>query len=158
MSIETIAQALADTPLANALSDSSWLFGTVESAHVLALTLVIGSIALVDLRLIGLGPARGTAQEVLERLLPFTLGGFALAATTGSVLIFANPIGYSQNFWFAAKFSLLALAGLNALVFHLFGQRKLMVEGALAPRIAGVTSLALWSGIIVAGRWIGYTV
>jgi len=158
MSINTIAHALADTSLATALSDSSWLFGTVESIHVLALTLVIGSIALVDLRLIGVGPARGTADQVLRRLLPFTLGGFALAAATGSVLIFANPIGYSQNFWFGAKFSLLALAGINALAFHLFAQGKLLVDGALAPRVSGAISLLLWTAIIVSGRWIGYTI
>ena len=158
MSLETIAQALSETGLATLLSDSSWLFGTVESVHVFALTLVIGSIALVDLRLIGVGPTRGSAQQVLARLLPFTLGGFGLAVLSGSILIFANPIGYSKNVWFGAKFALLALAGLNALVFHLFAQRKLMQDGALAPRISGGISLALWLGIVVAGRWIGYTV
>lgn len=159
MSLETIAQTLSETSLAYSLSDSPWLFGTVESVHVLALTLVIGSIALVDLRLIGIaGPARGSIDQVLRRLLPFTLGGFALAAASGSVLIFANPIGYSQNFWFAVKFSLLALAGINALVFHLFFQRRAIEPGALAPRISGALSLSLWLGIVVAGRWIGYTI
>jgi hypothetical protein len=156
MSIATIAQALADTPLANLLSDSSWLFGTLESIHVIALTLVIGSIALVDLRLIGIGPSRGSAEEVLHRLLPFTLGGFVLAAATGSILIFANPIGYSKNVWFAAKFTLLALAGINALVFHLFFQRRLVNAASLAPRISGAISLSLWVGIVASARWIGY--
>jgi len=158
MSIETIAQGLADTSLATTLTDSSWLFGAVESIHVLALTLVLGSITLVDLRLIGIGPSRGSAEQVLHRLLPFTLGGFVLAAITGSVLIFANPIGYSKNFFFAAKFSLLALAGINALVFHIFFQRRLVDGASLAPRISGGVSLALWVSIIATARWIGYTI
>jgi len=158
MSLQTFAQSLSETKLALELSDSSWLFGTVESIHVAALTLVFGSIALVDLRLIGVGPARGSAQQVLSRLLPFTLGGFGLAAITGSVLIFANPIGYSENIWFGVKFALLALAGVNALVFHLIGQRNPDWEKSSAPRIAGVISLLLWTGVITSARWIGYTI
>lgn len=157
MSLQSVALWLSETPLALELADSNWLFGTVEALHVAALTLVIGSIALVDLRLIGVGPARGTAQEVLERLVPFTLVGFGFALASGSVLLFANPIGYSENFWFAAKFSLLALAGINALVFHLFAQRKLAQPGSVIPRISGAISLSLWLGIVIAGRWIGYT-
>ena len=157
MSLQTLAQWLSETPLALELADSNWLFGTVEALHVAALSVVIGSIALVDLRLIGVGLARGSAQEVLERLGPFTLGCFAFALASGSVLLFANPIGYSENFWFAAKFSLLALAGINALVFHLFAQRKLAEPGSIIPRISGAVSLTLWLGIVIAGRWIGYT-
>jgi len=158
MSLETIAQTLAETPLAYYLSDSPWLFGAVESVHVLALTLVFGSIAVVDLRLIGIGPAHGPAQQVIDRLLPFTWGGFALAVTTGSVMIFANPIGYAANTWFRVKFALLATAGLNMLLFHFVSAKQLEQPAAIAPRVSGGLSLVVWTGVIIAGRWIGYTI
>jgi hypothetical protein len=157
MSIQTFAQTLADTRLSIVLTDSSWLFGTLEAVHVLAITLVVGSIAVVDLRLIGGGPAHGSARQVLQRLLPFTLGAFALAVTTGGLLIFANPVGYSGNTWFGVKVTLLVLAGINALVFHLFFQNRLGDQASWAPRLSGAVSLTLWVGVVAAARWIGYT-
>lgn len=157
MTIQTLAQTLADTSLSIVLTDSGWLFGALEAVHVLAITLVLGSIAVVDLRLIGGGPAHGSARQVLARLLPFTLGGFVLAVGTGGVLIFANPVGYSGNTWFGVKLTLLALAGVNALVFHLFVQNRLGDESSWAPRISGAASLTLWVGVVAAARWIGYT-
>lgn len=157
MSIQAFAQTLADTRLSIVLTDSSWLFGTLEAVHVLAITLVVGSIAVVDLRLIGGGPAHGSAQQVLRRLLPFTLGAFVLAVTTGGLLIFANPVGYSGNTWLGVKFALLALAGINALAFHLFFQNRLADARSWAPRISGAASLTLWVGVVAAARWIGYT-
>lgn len=157
MSLHSIAQGLADSRLAARLTDSLWLFGTLESVHVLALTLVVGSIALVDLRLIGVGPARGTARQVIDRLLPVTWVGFALALATGGVMIFANPVGYVDNFFFRLKFVLLAAAGVNMLAFHVVVERQLGREGALAPRISGGVSLMLWVSIVGVARWIGYT-
>lgn len=158
MSLDTIAQQLSETALAYQLSDSNWLFGTVESVHVLALTLVVGSIALVDLRLLGGGPARGSIRQVLRRLLPVTIGSFLVAAASGAVLIFANPSGYLHNTWFGVKFALLALAGLNMLGFHFIAARQLEQANALAPRLSGALSLVLWLGVVTSGRWIGYTI
>lgn len=158
MSLETIAQYLSETPLAYQLADSGWLFGTVESVHVLALTLVVGTIALVDLRLLGFGPTQGSIQQVVRRLVPVTLSAFVVAALSGSILIFANPTGYANNKWFAAKFVLLALAGVNALAFHFTGARWLGRSDAWAPRVSGALSLLLWIGVVTSGRWIGYTI
>lgn len=157
MSIQTIARILAETRLSIVLTDSSWLFGALEAVHVLAITLVVGSIAVVDLRLIGGGPAHGSARQVLARLLPFTLGAFVLAVGTGGVLFFANPVGYSDNTWFGVKLALLVLAGGNALVFHLFFQNRLADASSWGPRVSGAVSLTLWVGVVAAARWIGYT-
>lgn len=157
MSIESLAERLADTSLAYALTDSTWLFGTLEAVHVLALSLVVGSIAIIDLRLLGIAGKDHDPQELLHRLLPFTWAGFALALASGTVMIFANPISYLANFFFRGKLLLLALAGANMVLFHLFSSRRLASQGAWAPRVSGAASLALWVSIVTFGRWIGFT-
>ncbi|WP_226016973.1 DUF6644 family protein [Novosphingobium sp. FKTRR1] len=158
MSLQDFANTLADTWLATELTDSTWLFGTVESFHVVALTLVFGSIALVDLRLLGLVQGSRPVNDLLRSVLPLTWAGFALAAITGTTLIFANPIGYSENFFFKGKLLLLLLAGLNVAVFHFWVQPRATSPEALAPRISGGISLVLWVTIVSFGRWIGFTI
>jgi hypothetical protein len=159
MSLQDLANTLAATPLAAELTDSTWLFGTVESVHVVALTLVLGSIGLIDLRLLGLVERESDADAFVHRLLPLTWTGFALAAVTGSTLVFANPQGYLANFFFLGKIVLLALAGLNVLVFHRFVRPNTTnTNAALAPRVSAGISLVLWLTIVSFGRWIGFTI
>jgi hypothetical protein len=158
MSLEDIADTLSTTWLANELTDSTWLFGVVESIHVVALTLVFGSIALVDLRLLGLVDKHRDADVLIRRLLPLTWTGFVLAAITGTTLIFANPKGYFENFFFLGKLVVLALAGLNMLVFHFLVHRHVNTPGALGPRLSGAISLVLWLTVVTFGRWIGFTI
>ncbi len=158
MNLDDLANWLSETPLAYALTDSTWLFGTVEAVHVLALTLVFGSIALVDLRLVGLAQTGRDPQALLRQWLPLTWTGFGLAAATGITMIFANPQGYFTNFFFKGKLVLLLLAGVNMLVFHFVAAPKLATPGSLAPRVSGAVSLTVWTAIIVFGRWIGFTI
>lgn len=157
VSLETFALWLSQTPLSIALTDSAPAFPAIESAHVIAITLVVGSIAIVDLRLLGLADRRRDPHELIRSILPVTWGAFLLAAITGSLLFVANPIGYSANFFFLGKLALLAIAGLNMLLFHLFAHRHLGRTGALAPKISGGASLLLWVSVVSFGRWIGFT-
>lgn len=156
--LEDIADYLATTPIAIAMTDSTWLFGAVEAVHVVALTLVFGSIALVDLHLIGLAERGQDSPALIRRLLPLTWGGFALAALTGSTLVFANPQGYFGNGFFRAKIIALAMAGVNVVVFHRFVQPRGDGPGALASQLSGGISLVLWLSIVSFGRWIGFTI
>lgn len=158
MSLEDFANTLATTWLAETLTDSTWLFGAVEAVHVMALTLVFGSIALVDLRLIGLVQQHRDADRLVRQVLPLTWAGFVLAAITGTTLIFANPQGYFANTFFRVKIVALALAGLNVLVFHYVVQPRATAGGATAQRVSATLSLALWLTIITCGRWIGFTI
>jgi hypothetical protein len=158
MSLEDIANSLAATPLAAEMTDSTWLFGAVESVHVVALTLVLGSIALVDLRLLGLVDRDRDANVMIRSLLPLTWFGFVLAVITGTTLIFANPKGYFENFFFQGKIVLLLLAGVNLVVFHVFVQPRMKTTGGLGPRVSGAISLVLWLTIVSFGRWIGFTI
>ena len=158
MSLEDIANSLAATPLAMEMTDSTWLFGAVEAIHVVALTLVLGSIALVDLRLLGLVGRDRDANVLIRALLPLTWSGFGLAVITGTTMIFANPKGYFENVFFQGKIVLLLLAGINVAVFHVFVQPRMRTADGLAPRVSGGIPLVLWLTIVSFGRWIGFTI
>jgi hypothetical protein len=157
MSVEDLAIRLSETSLSMALTDSEWAFPAIESTHVIALTLVVGSIAVVDLRLLGLAAKNRDAKQLIASVLPLTWAAFALAALTGTLLFIANPISYSANIFFLVKLSLLLVACGNMLLFHFFTQKQLSREGALGPRLSGAASLGLWIAIVAAGRWIGFT-
>jgi hypothetical protein len=143
-----------------AIAESSWLFPTIETLHVIALALVLGTIALMDLRLIGL---RGTSLPVTRaaaELLPWAWSGFIGAVITGSLMFSSRATDYWENDFFRIKLILLALAGLNMVVFHGLTYRTVdrWDQGAPPPgaRLAGGLSLLLWLGVTICGRWIGF--
>ena len=157
MSLQDFATWLSGTRLSIALTDSSWAFPAIESLHVIAITLVVGSIMIVDLRLLGLASRDRDPRELIGAILPITWIAFATALVTGSLLFAANPISYAANFYFLGKAALLAAAGFNMLLFHLFAHRHLDRERAVLPKLSGGASLLLWVTIVAFGRWVGFT-
>ena len=163
MEIDALLRALEATSLATAIRENESLFPWIESLHVLAITLVVGSIAIVDLRLIGLASLDRAAARLTSDVLPCTWAAFALAVITGSLLFCSNAFNYAHNSYFQAKFIFLSLAGLNMAVFHLGVGRAIAHWGAspqttpLPARIAGAASLLLWIGVVAFGRWTGFT-
>lgn len=160
MTLSTWFQPLADSALSAQLADSAWLFPAIESLHVLAIALVVGSIALVDLRLLGLVQRARPASAVIRELLPWTWLAFAAAVPTGLLLFAAKPVGYADSNLFRFKLLAIALAGLNMLVFHLSTQRRMADwdtgQPVMAARLAGALSLTLWLAVVLLGRWIGF--
>jgi hypothetical protein len=152
---------LEHTPTAIAISESVWLFPGIESVHVLAITLVVGSITMVDLRLLNLNLRERPAGELIAEVLPWTWVSFAVAVCSGALLFSSNATHYWGTVPFRAKMLLLALAGLNMLVFHATMHRSLGVWGRQpqTPRMAKISgglSLGLWIGVVTLGRWIGF--
>src|ERR1700726_1763176 len=107
---------LEATSPAIAISESSWLFPGIESIHVLAITLVVGSITMVDLRLLGIHLRDRPADELIAEGLPWTWASFALAVCSGALLFASNATHYWGTVPFRAKMLLLVLAGLNMAV------------------------------------------
>jgi hypothetical protein len=161
--LDTFLQAVQDTAIATAIREGETLFPWIECIHVLALTLVIGSIAVVDLRLIGLTSRdRGVAQTTAG-MLPVTWTAFVFAVISGGLLFSSNATTYAHNFFFQAKLALIAIAGINMGVYHLFLSRGVAdwntpASTPLRARIVGVVSLSLWIVIAAFGRWIGFTI
>lgn len=152
---------LETTRLAVAISESTWAFPTIETVHVLAITLVVGSIAMVDLRLLGLSLRRRPIAELLLEVLPWTWASFVAAVTSGALLFASAATHYWGTAPFRAKMILLLFAGANMLVFHFVVQRRATAgdrtgEPVLAGKICGGISLCLWIGIVGCGRWIGF--
>ena len=160
---EQFLQSLQDTSIATAIREGETAFPWVECVHVLALTLVIGSIAIVDLRLLGLASRdRGVAQTTAS-VLPVTWTAFGFAVASGGLLFASNATTYAHNFYFQVKMALIALAGINMAVYHLFLNRgaDTWQTPALTPlraRVVGGLSLCLWIAIAAFGRWIGFTI
>jgi len=163
MSWESVLQALNDSAVGSGIRESGLLFPSIESLHVLMATTVVGSIAIVDLRLIGYASHRRGARQLILDLLPFTWVAFALAVITGSLLFSSNALGYAANVPFLSKMAVLLLAGINMAVFHVTAYRRIAEWNDTLPppaavRIAGATSLALWIVVVFLGRWIGFTI
>ncbi len=160
---EQFLQFVQDTAIATAIREGESLFPWIECVHVLALTLVIGSIAIVDLRLIGMASRERTVLQTTASVLPVTWTAFLFAALTGGLLFASNATTYAHNFYFQVKMALIALAGLNMATYHLFLNRGAdsWQTAALTPlraRVIGGLSLCLWIAVVAFGRWIGFTI
>jgi hypothetical protein len=152
---------LEATSPAVAISESSWLFPGIECIHVLAIAMVVGSITMVDLRLLDINLRDRPAGELIAEVLPWTWVSFVVAVCSGALLFSSNASHYWRTVPFRAKMLLIALAGLNMLVFHATLYRSIAVWGLRqrSPRpakLAGGISLALWIGVVALGRWIGF--
>jgi len=163
MTVVEILQGVYDSGVGTGIRESNLLFPAIESVHVLMATTVVGSIAIVDLRLIGYASHRKGARQLILDLLPFTWVAFAIAVVTGTLLFTSNSLGYAANGPFLAKMVGLVVAGFNMAAFHLTAYRRIGEwNDALPPpkgvRISGAISLALWIVIVFLGRWIGFTV
>ena len=148
-------------PFATAIAESGWLFPTIEFVHVVALTLVVGSIAMLDLRLLGVSRKDYGVLELAAQTLPWTWGAFAVALCSGVLMFASAATSYADNMPFRIKLILLALAGINMAIFHVTAYRTAhrwnhQLPTPVAARIAGTLSLTFWIGVIFFGRWIGF--
>lgn len=153
---------LQASSLAVFIHQTRWAFTTVEVVHVVAVSLVVGTIAIVDLRLLGLASTKRPFTELARAILPCTWVAFALAVIAGSLLFISQATDYFANTVFWIKMCILALAGTNMLIFELItvrGVEKWDCEPSppLPARLAGAISLTCWVLVVVFGRWTGFT-
>ena len=142
-----------------ALMNMTWAWPIVESIHFVGLTLLFGSIAAWDLRLLGL--AKQVPIAAFHRLVPFAVLGFAINATSGTFFLMNAPDQYVYNPAFHLKMLCVILAGANAVLFYLtmFRRVKGLEPGAQEPvltKLSGAVSLVLWITVIVCGRMITF--
>jgi hypothetical protein len=158
----TLLKRLEDSGVATSLRGSLYYFPFLESVHVMALSVVLGTILVVDLRALGIASTHRSFTRLSAELLRITWGAFALATLSGALMFVTNARVYAHNTAFQMKLVLLALAGINMAVFHLTAGRTVAIwdRDARAPKVGRITagaSLALWLAIILAGRLIGFT-
>ncbi|MBV7486579.1 DUF2214 domain-containing protein [Bordetella sp. BOR01] len=151
-------QWLADLPHATLLRHWDTAYLLVNAAHICAIGVLFGTIAALDLRLLGAARALplSSAAPYLARM---AASGLLLAVLTGFWLFSVQPAQYLGNTAFLAKLALIALGTLNALWLHAGRSwRRLLADAPVPPvaRLHAALSILLWLAAIVAGRWIGF--
>ena len=161
MELQQLFQWLEDTAIGTAIRSSELLFPLIESLHVLCITVVVGSIAVVDIRLLGVGASQRAASKLMDDVLPITRWAFAAAAITGGLLFTSHAVSYSSNTAFQIKMVVLAVALVNIVYFHRVTARGIASWDSTpstppAVKMAGGLSLMLWILVVGTGRWIGF--
>jgi uncharacterized protein DUF6644 len=147
-------QWLVNSPWSQALASSEWAFPAVQSLHFMGFALLIGTIAMVDLRLLGLGMRRQKPADIAADLGRWTWAGLAIIVTTGLLMFSGSATAYPHNRAFQFKMICLGLA----LLFHFTWRRRTVhsdVSGA-AAKLTGAVSLLLWSAVVSGGRMIAF--
>jgi hypothetical protein len=160
--IASVLGWLEQTGLAITIRDSLLLFPLLEAVHVIGLALVFGTIAVIDLRLLGVASAQRSFSRMASDIMTWTWAAFAVTALTGVLMFITNAAVYFNNIYFRAKILLLVMAALNVLVFELTARRTVHQwdESPSAPpigRAVATVSLVVWVSVIFAGRMIGFT-
>jgi hypothetical protein len=152
---------LGETPLALWIAESTWAFPALEVAHIFAISMVLGTIAIIDLRLLGFASTKRPYTEMARELLPWTWGAFVITAVFGTLLIASRPVGYFENTDFRLKFACMALAGVNMLVFQFITSRTVANwdrgNTPITAKVAGALSILFWIGVVYFARMTGFT-
>jgi len=163
MDLGGILTFLHETPVGAWVRSSENAFPAAEVVHVIGIALLFGTIAIVDLRLIGVVGRTRPAKAVMKDCLPWTWLGFAIAASSGLLMFLSNAELYGVNTEFRIKMVLLALAGVNMLVFEFILRRDIAVWSEdpaavpMAARLSAIVSIGLWISVVTYGRWVGFT-
>ena len=162
--VDAFVRLLLSTGVDNYVATHDWVWPVCEIIHFFGMFMLIGSVGLVDLRILGV--AKGIPIRSLERFVPLGVIGLLLNVTTGLIFVGGNPVGgpqeYLGNLAFQIKMVLILIAGLNVIAFYVFGIARAAdatpADGdapVSAKFIAGL-SLLLWFSVILFGRYIMY--
>jgi hypothetical protein len=162
MTLDSFWHSLEATPVGQFVQTSEWAFPTIECVHVIAIVTVVGTIAVMDIRLLGLASGNRAVTAMSRDTVRWTWGAFVIAAISGLLLFVSRASSYAVNPWFLLKLSTIVVAGLNMMVFNFITSRNMAEwdSGVAVPRaakIAGAVSLLLWLIVIFFGRAVGFT-
>ena len=150
---------LETTQIANAIRTIPWMYPAFETSHYIGLSLLVGGIMLIDLRVLGV--ARSLPLKSMIGLLPFVWVGFIINLITGSLLFIYGATQFGTNKAFLVKMTFILFAGINALAFDFAVRRSGSdwVSNDRPPplvKIFATLSFALWLCVVTTGRWMAY--
>jgi hypothetical protein len=161
MSVQAALEAIQSSALAEWMRGTNGAMPVVEAAHVLAAVMVLGTVLIVDLRLLALTDSARALTRVGREILPLTWAAFAAAAVTGAMMFTTSAETYFDNPAFRLKALALLAAGVNMALFQFCIARGIAAWDSGTPpraaRAAGLASLLLWAAVVLLGRWIGFT-
>jgi len=162
--IDAISNFLTSGPIDEFVASHDYAWPLGEILHFFGMALLIGSVGLVDARILGIG--KGIPIKSLEKFVPLGVIGFVVNLLTGIMFVAGNPVGgpqeYLTNLAFLLKMLCVLIAGLNLLAFYALGiakQANAVEPGGDAPmsaKVVAVVSLLTWFGVIYFGRFIMY--
>ena len=158
MELVSYFQAIADSRLSQAISQSTWAFAVIESVHLLALSVIGGAVLIVDLKLLGYGIRTQSLADVARDAQKWFFGSWLVMITTGVLLFWSEP----QKLYYSTPFAVKMLCLLLGTIFALTVRRKVTLagEGRVSPammKLVALVSLTLWFGVGAGGRWIGFS-
>ena len=155
--LEHFVDWLAKTPVSQSIKEIGWIIPTVQTIHILAIAAVVGSMALLDLRVLGIAARAQSLSSVSQRLLPWVWRALIVLLLSGLVLVTGEPGRSLVNTIFQVKMALVIVAA--TLTFFLQRSLQTGAAGDKAPGAAktiAAVSLLVWVLIVFAGRWIAY--
>ena len=160
MSLQNSIQWIYSTEISSTLRDALWVIPTVQSIHIIAIAVLIGSALIVDLRKLGLMASDQSASLVISRYIPRMWGAMSVLLLTGLMMIVAEPERTITNTIFIYKMLLVGTAFIFTMIFSRpFLDPEFTLNdvawGRFVKPIAWL-SLAIWVAIIFCGRWIAY--
>lgn len=140
------------------IQNAFWVIPTVQTVHIVSIAIVMTSVAMLDLRLVGIAGRRQSLSAMGDRFLPWVWVALLVLLCSGSLLIIGEPGRELLNTVFWIKMSLLAtavvLTGTFQIVLH--RSKNFWEHHRAVAVLLGSVSLVIWVGIIAAGRWIAY--
>src|ERR1700689_3088502 len=139
------------------VTNTPWMWPTCETLHFVGLSLLVGVVFVVDLRVLGI--MKGVSFAYLHRLLPWAALGFGLNVLTGMLFFVGIPGQYTKNPAFYWKIGLAMLAGLNALYFTVLDEPWSLGPGEDAPltaKFAAASAMVLWVGVMYYGSMLPF--
>ena len=158
--LKSLSGWIEATPLSTTIKSAAWVVPFVQSLHILAICVVIVSVAMLDLRLVGLIDREQSVRRMARRYLPPVWWALPVLALTGAIMIAGEPERELLSPFFWSKMALLAtVLTLTAVLSGLLEDRplaELPLVKRLIVQVGGALSLLLWLAIIFCGRWIAY--
>ncbi|MEO8050264.1 MAG: DUF6644 family protein [Acidobacteriota bacterium] len=146
---------LAYDPSTNPLNNNDWAFPLLEIIHIASFAVAIGTITVVDLRLLGVGMRRQSSKQLLKDTTPWTLIGLAIVLMSGPMIFSSDPNMYLANPGFRFKMWALLIAIVYNYTIHSKVARS-NPSPVLGALVGGV-SLALWVSVVFGGLFIAFT-
>lgn len=161
MSLQSFTDWLYGTPLSTQIREVSWLVPTVQSVHILAITVIVGSALVCNMRVAGVLATDTSPRAVVRRYLPWTWIALAVLLLTGCIMVIGEPnrVLHNSNFWLKMILVVVGV-GVTFLVSQPVLSPKFDIESAwwrFGAKPAAWLSLLLWIVIIFIGRWIAYS-
>jgi hypothetical protein len=163
MILQSFWQSLENSGLAQSIAMGEWAFPIIETFHVIAITTVVGTIAIMDLKLLGLTSPKWSMISVEKDTLKLTWMAFVVAVITGLLMFISKATTYMVNPYFIWKMFLILAAGINMAIFHRgVWQNVASWDSNVAAipanaKVAAVLSLVFWIIVVFCGRFIGFT-